>query len=184
MNASKVVSALFDNQADAEQAVRDLRSAGFPQMAIGVVLRDPAFARDAVPVPDTTPVPAEAALAGALGGSILGGVVGLLAGVGTFALPRVGPVIAGGVLVRALTEAEAGDGARGVLGALRVLGVSGASAAYFEDGVREGAVLVTIDAGSRGAAAREILRFSRGDPGAGPRQDPAYNGPERRLSHR
>jgi hypothetical protein len=177
MNASQVVGALFDNQADAEQAVRDLISAGFPQMAIGVVLRDPAFARDVTP-PDTTTVPAEMAFAGALGGSILGGVVGLLAGVGTFALPRVGPVIAGGVLVRALTEAGS------VLGALLGLGVRNEAAGCFEDGVREGAVLVTVEAGTRTTAAREILRFSGGDPGAGPSDDPAYDGPERRFSHR
>jgi hypothetical protein len=177
MNTSEVIVALFDNQADAEQAVRDLISAGFPQMAIGVVLRDPAFAR-AIPEPDTTAIPAETAFAGALGGSILGGVVGLLAGVGTFAPPRLGPVIAGGVLVRALTEAGS------VLGALLDLGVSYEAAGYLEDGLGEGAVLVTVEAGTRTKAAREILRISGGDPGRGSSDDRAYDGPERRFSHR
>jgi hypothetical protein len=194
----ETVVALFENQADAEQAIRDLKQAGFPKEAIGVVLRDPAYAREAAPPPDTTPFPGEIASGGVVGGGILGGVVGLLAGVGALALPGVGPVIAGGVLVTSLTGAGLGAAAGGVLGALIGLGIPDVSARYFEAGVRRGSVLVTVDAGARGDAARDVLRFSRGDLGLGVpgeeqedeawrgserryRDDPAYHGPERRF---
>jgi hypothetical protein len=208
MKASEVVAALFDNQADAEQAIRDLREAGFSPMDIGIILRDPLFARAAVLAPDSTPVPGETALAGALDASILGGVVGPLVEVGAFALPRLGSVIAGGAVVRALIEAEPGPAAGDLLGALVRLGIADAAAGYFEDGVRERAVLVTIDPGARAEAAGEILHFARGDLAAGlrlaedvdasetvedgawswwerrDREDSAYEGPERRASHR
>lgn len=176
---SDAVVAMFHSQADAEQAIRDLKEAGFSRDSIGVVLRDPAYGRGTVP-PEDAALPGETASAGAVGGGILGGVVGLLAGVGALALPGVGPVIAGGVLVGSLTGAGLGAAAGGVLGALIGLGIPDASARYFEAGVREGAVLVLVDAGTRRAAARDILRFSRGDLGT----DPAYHGPERRLSAR
>ena len=207
MNASgmqKTVVALFESQADAEQAIRDLKQAGFPRDAIGVVLRDPAYGRDPGNPADGPPLPGETASAGALGGGILGGAVGLLAGVGALVLPGVGPVIAGGALVTSLTGAGLGAAAGGMLGALIGLGIPDAAARHFEEGVGRGAVLVIVEAGGRREAARDVLRFSRGDLGAGItdyveagepdepwrgnerryRHDPSYGGPERRFSHR
>jgi hypothetical protein len=201
----ETVVALFGSQADAEHAVHELKQAGFPQGSIGVVLRDPAYWRRAARQGDTTALPGDTAPAG--GGGIIGGVVGLLAGVGAVALPGVGPVIAGGVLVNSLTGAGLGAAAGGVLGTLTGMGIPDAAARYFEAGVREGSVLITVDAGTRGDAAREILSSSRGDLGYGfrseeqeasdigddeawrgserrYRDDPAYHGPERRFSAR
>lgn len=200
------VVALFDNQADAERAIQDLREAGFSKDRIGVMLRDPSYSPGTADDVQNV-LPGETAAAGAVGGGILGGVIGLLAGVGALALPGVGPVIAGGALVTSLTGAGVGAAAGGVLGALVGLGVPESSARYFEEGIRQGAVLVLVDAGYRREAAKDILRFSRGDLGAGHarleealgapdaeepgrgnerryRDDPAYGGPERRLSHR
>ena len=37
------VAALYESLADAEQAIQDLKDAGFPKQSIGVVLRDPAY---------------------------------------------------------------------------------------------------------------------------------------------
>lgn len=198
------IVALFESQADAEQAIRDLKDAGFPRDSIGVVLRDPAYGHGPVHPSDIGPLPGETATAGAVGGGILGGVVGLLAGVGALALPGIGPVIAGGVLVSSLTGAGLGAAAGGVLGALIGLGIPDEEARYFEEGVRRGSVLVAVDPGDRGDAARDILRFSRGDLGVGisaepietsdredetwrgderrSRRDPAYEGPERRMA--
>jgi hypothetical protein len=199
----ETVAALFQSQADAEQAIQDLKYAGFPKESIGVVLRDPAYARRPAGSADTAPLAGETPSGGAVGAGILGGVVGLLAGVGALALPGVGPVIAGGGLVPSLTGAGLGATAGGVLGALIGLGIPDAAARYFEEGVRQGSVLVTVDVGSRADAARDILRFSRGDLGRGRwaddqeaedeawrgserryRDDPAYHGPERRFSNR
>ena len=183
----ETVAALFQSQADAEQAIHDLKLAGFPKDAIDVVLRDPGYGRGPLSAAEGVPLPAETASAGTLGGGILGGVVGLLAGVGALALPGVGPVIAGGALATSLTGAGLGAAAGGILGALIGLGIPEATARYFEEGLRRGSVLVTVDAGTRLEAARDILRFCRGDLGGGERRcrdDPAYAGPERRFSER
>jgi hypothetical protein len=164
------VVALFGSQADAEQAILDLNDAGFSEESIGVVLRDPAYGYRRRRRDNPQPLPAEAP-----SGGILGGVVGLLAGVRALALPRVGPVIAGGWLVGPLA------GAGGLLGTLIGLGIPDGAARYFEEGVRDGSVLVLVDAGARKAAAGDILRFSRGDLGT---HRLPYAGPERRLTHR
>ena len=201
------VAALFESQADAEEAIQDLKDAGFPKQSIGVVLRDPAYRHGSPHQAHVSQLPVEPAAAACVGGGILGGVVGLVAGVGALALPGMGPVIAGGMLTAWLAGDDRGAAARGVLGTLIGLGIPDRTAPYFEDGVRQGSVLVVVESGSRGDAARDILRFSRGDLGRGRgrqelateeaadmeeawrgserryREDPAYGGPERRLSH-
>jgi hypothetical protein len=96
--------------------------------------------------------------------------------VGALALPGVGPIIAGGTLVATLT---AGTAAGGLVAALMTLGVSEADAAYFEIGLQQGNVLVTVNAGSRAQEAYDILYECGADLGS--ERD---TGPERRLSHR
>jgi hypothetical protein len=189
------VVGLFRNQADAERAIRDLKDAGIDETRIGVAMLD----RDA-----------QRALAEDTTGRILGGAVGLLAGVGALAIPGVGPIIAGGALATTLAGAGIGAAAGALIGALITMGVSEDDARYFENGLRQGSVLVTVTAGSRGPEAREILRASGADLGGSGREAPghpdlfesreemetwrgserryhedlSYPGPERRYSHR
>jgi hypothetical protein len=191
------VAGLFRNQADAERAVRDLKDTGIDESRIGVAMLDRAAQRELTD--DTT-------------GRILGGVVGLLAGVGALAIPEVGPVIVGGTLASALAGAGIAA-AGGLIGALVTMGVPEDDASYFQTGLREGSVLVTATAGSRGPEAREILRASGAELGGSVREaagnpdlfgsreeiaaeeetwrgserryhdDTRYGGPERRYSH-
>jgi hypothetical protein len=69
--------------------------------------------------------------------------------------------------------------AGGLMGALVGMGIPEEDARYFEQRFQAGGVLVTVDAGSRGPEAREILRASGADL-----DDSAYAGPERRFSAR
>ena len=94
---------LFRNQADAERAIRDLKEAGIDESRIGVAMRDPNSQRE---------------LAEDATGGILGGAVGLLAGVGSLAIPGVGPIIAGGALASALAGTGIGAAAGRLIGAL------------------------------------------------------------------
>jgi hypothetical protein len=176
-----------------------LKDAGIDESRIGVAMLD----RDGQPelAEDTT---------GA--GGILGGVVGLLAGVGALAIPGVGPVIVGGALASTLAGTRIAA-AGGLTGALVTMGVPEEDARYVETGLREGSVLVTATAGSRGPQAGEILRVSGADLGESGREvakdpdlfgtpeeimaeeetwrgserryhdDMSYGGPERRYSH-
>jgi hypothetical protein len=148
------VVGLFRNQAHAERAIRDLKDAGIDESRMGVAMLDRHGQRELVE--DDT-------------GGILGGVVGLLAGVGALAIPGIGPVIVGGALAPAL--AGAGIAATGgLMGALVTMGVPEDDARYFETGLREGSVLVTATAGSRGPEAGEILRASGADLGGSDRE--------------
>src|SRR6185312_16034633 len=98
---------------------------------------------------------------------VAGGGAGLLAGLGTLAIPGIGPVIAGGWLlataVGALAGAAVGGAAGGLLGALANAGVPEAEAHVYAEGVRRGGTVVTarIDE-ARADAANAILRSANG----------------------
>src|SRR5215207_10208661 len=77
--ASTVVG-LFRDNTQAERAIRDLKTAGFSDRQIGVIMQDRDEQRRLAA--DTGTKVEETAAAGAVGGGVLGGLVGLLAGVG------------------------------------------------------------------------------------------------------
>ena len=81
---------------------------------------------------------------GAVAGSVLGGGIGLLAGIGALAIPGVGPVVAAGWLVATLAGAGVGAGAGGLVGALTGVGLSPDEANVYEDGVRRGGSWISV----------------------------------------
>ncbi|HEX3276530.1 MAG TPA: general stress protein [Gemmatimonadales bacterium] len=201
----RTVVGLFARRADAESAIRDLKAAGFDDRQIGVALQDQDEQRDLLE--SAGGKEAEGAAKGAIGGGIVGGLIGLL---GSLLIPGVGPIVVGGVLASMLTGAGVGAATGGIIGALIGMGVPEGDARHFDQGIRSGHTLVTVDAGSRTAEALAILNrhdmdfgpsgserygaFDRaraadrsGDAASSGRerrawQDPAYAGPERRLA--
>ena len=99
----------------------------------------------------------EGAAAGAITGGALGGLVGVLAGIGASQYPGVGPIIAGGALLRPWPEPGSARRRAASLGALVGLGIPEEEARYYETGLQEGGTLVTVGAGARAAEARRIL---------------------------
>jgi len=159
------VVGLFTDQPRAEQAIRDLKDAGFSDSQIGILMKDRDEQRRMAE--ETGSKAGEGAAAGAIGGGLVGGVLGLLAGVGALAIPGVGPLIAGGALASTLAGAGIGAAAGGLIGALVGMGIPEEEARYYAEGVREGGILVTVNAGNRAAEAREILRAAGADFGRG-----------------
>lgn len=167
----RIVVALFQDRDDATTAIRELHRNGFQQDQIGVAMRDRSAQGELVEETGSSAV--EGAAAGAVGGGVLGGLMGLLIGIGAIAIPGIGPVVAGGALASALgvaggtAAAGAGIGAAtgGILGALVGLGVPHDEARYFEQGFREGGIIVSVDPAGREADAREILEANDGDLG-------------------
>jgi hypothetical protein len=181
----RTVVALFSRRSAAEAAIRDLRTAGFPQESIGVAMQERLEQGDLLA--DTGGDAAEGAAKGAVSGGLVGGLVGLL---GSLLIPGLGPVLAGGVLASTLAGIGVGAVTGGLVGALIGLGVPEEDALHFERGFREGGTLVTVDARSRTAEALAILSRHEVDLGpSGPARyadrrvgrDPSYAGPERRL---
>ena len=152
---------LFRSQPQAERAIQDLKDAGFPDDRIGVVMRDPE--RQQQLSEDMGTKAGEGAAAGAVSGGVVGGVLGLLAGVGALVIPGIGPIIAGGALASTLTGAGIGAAAGGLLGALAGMGIPEEEARYYERGVREGGILVTVAAAGRASDARRILTNAGAD---------------------
>lgn len=153
---SGTVVGLFYEKREAELAIRELKDAGFSEDQIGVLMQD----RDSQQrlAESTGTKVSESAATGAIGGGVAGGVLGLLAGIGALAIPGIGPIIAGGALASTLAGAGIGAAAGGLLGALVGMGVPEEDARYFEEGLRTGGVLVTVNAGTRTQDARQILR--------------------------
>lgn len=142
---AKTVVGLFDDAAQAHNAVQELIAAGIGQNDINV-LAGGSHSR-----PDRHGTlhdhPAEE---GAMKGAVWGGVVGLLLGTGSFSIPGIGPVLAAGAWVTALESLLAGAGigalAGGLIGALMRYGIPEQHAHYYAESVRRGSTLVVVHA--------------------------------------
>jgi hypothetical protein len=122
------------------------------------VVRD----RDIAESGDTGETVASGAGKGAVAGGVIGGTAGLIAGLAGLALPGIGPLVAAGPIVAALTGAGIGAVAGGLIGGLRQVGVSDTDAEYYAEAVRRGGALVIVKAeDDRAERVAEIMR-SRG----------------------
>lgn len=124
----RTVSALFDTYDGVAAAVDGLADMGVPSSEITVV----SHSRDA-----RTKITEGAGL-----GVAIGGVGGLLAGFGIFAVPGLGSVLGVGWLAPILVGAAAGGVAGGVIGSLTDAGIEESDAHVYAEGVRRGGTLV------------------------------------------
>lgn len=143
----KTIVGLFDHFSEAEAVVRDLERAGYDRNDISLVASESARGKARTTTTaggggDT----AEGAGTGAIIGGVTGGMAGLIASLAGLAIPGIGPVLAAGPLVAALTGAGVGAVAGGLIGALTSAGVPEEHARYYEEGVRRGGTLVTVSA--------------------------------------
>jgi hypothetical protein len=161
---SRTIVALFPGRVEAEAAVRELKTAGFSNGQIGVATHDrvPSGESNTAPGPPDAEAPAAA---GVVSGGIVGGLLGLI---GSLLIPGVGPVVLGGVLASALMGAGIGAATGGLVSALTSLGVTEHEAQYFDEGLRAGGTLVTVQAGARTGEAVEVLRRREADLGPVP----------------
>lgn len=151
--AQRTVTRAYDSYADARSVVTALEEAGIPHSDISLVGRDTGSgttnATDNAAATDDKAEDAEkGAGTGASLGTILGGGAGLLAGIGSLAIPGVGPVVAAGWLIATLTGAgvgaAVGGGAGGLVGMLTGAGVPHEDAHVYAETVRRGGNLVTV----------------------------------------
>ena len=138
------VFCIAKSASQAEQIVEDLQSAGFDVSEISVLMPDTAGKHDFGHV-KATKAP-EGATTGATAGGVTGGVLGLLAGIGALAIPGVGPFIAAGPIMAALSGAALGATTGGLVGGLIGLGIPEIEAKRYEQKLRAGNYLVAVDA--------------------------------------
>lgn len=128
----------------ATNIVTRLRTAGFGRDDISVLFPDRSGTRDFAHEQHTKAP--EGAVTGAGAGGALGGVVGLLAGIGALAIPGLGPLIAAGPIVAALSGAAVGAAVGGLGGALIGMGVPEFEAKRYEGKVKDGNILISVHA--------------------------------------
>jgi hypothetical protein len=77
-------------------------------------------------------------------GGILGGAIGWMAGLGSLAIPGIGPFIAAGPLMSAISGAAIGAAVGGVAGILIGLGIAKSEADRYEERIRSGSILISV----------------------------------------
>ncbi len=80
--------------------------------------------------------------------SVIGGVLGLLAGIGVLPIPGAGPIIAAGPIISALSGAAMGAAVGGIAGALVWIGFPESAARQYEARIRWGGILVSVQCDS------------------------------------
>ena len=182
------VFCIAKSASQAEQIVEDLQSAGFDVSEISVLMPDTAGKHDFGHV-KATKAP-EGATTGATAGGVTGGVLGLLAGVGALAIPGVGPFIAAGPIMAALSGAALGATTGGLVGGLIGLGIPEIEAKRYEQKLRAGNYLVAVDARDSDQVdrAKEIFKsagaedISTSSLSKAPRGDGSTRGSETRVT--
>jgi hypothetical protein len=154
---------IYQSRATAEVAVDRLRSAGFSNDDVSVLMADSQGSKDFAAEKNTKAPEGTAAGVG-VGGAV-GGTLGLLAGIGALAIPGVGPLIAAGPIMGALAGLGVGGAVGGLVGALVGLGIPEYEAKRYEGRVKDGGILVSVhcDSSEEVSRAKEVLKATGAD---------------------
>lgn len=136
------VACIAKDREQTDRIVDRLKEASLPGSNISVVFADRKESRNFA-IDKDTKAP-EGAIAGVGTGGVIGGAVGLLAGIGAITIPGIGPLIAVGPLMSALSGAAVGAGIGGIAGALIGMGYPEYVAKNYESRVKGGNILITF----------------------------------------
>lgn len=139
---SKAVFCLARDREHASRIVDDLKTAGFSNQDISVLMSEGSSTREFATEKETKAP--EGAVTGAVTGGALGGVLGWLVGIGALSIPGLGPFIAAGPIMAALGGSAIGAATGGLAGALIGMGIPEYEAKRYEGMVKEGKVLVSV----------------------------------------
>jgi hypothetical protein len=152
------VFGIFDNATQAEQAVDRLMEAGFTSGDVSVLFPDTKSSKEFAHEKNTKAP--EAATAGVAAGGAAGGTLGLLAGIGSLAIPGLGPLIAAGPIMGALAGMGVGGAVGGLIGALVGMGIPEYEAKRYESRLKAGGVLLSVhcDSSEEVNRAEQVLK--------------------------
>ena len=170
------VFGIYANTTAAESAVDQLISVGFSNDDVSVLMSDVAgtkeFAHEkATKAPEGTAV-------GVTTGGVVGGTLGLLAGIGALAIPGVGPLIAAGPIMGALAGLGVGGAVDGLVGALVGMGIPEYEAKRYEGRVKDGGVLLSVhcDTSEEISRAKDTLKATGAEDIASSGEEAAAKG--------
>ncbi|MCX6131003.1 MAG: DUF3341 domain-containing protein [Proteobacteria bacterium] len=163
MSKNKAVFSIFHDRNAVERAVNSLKSAGFRSTDISVLFPDNEGTKDFAHE-KATKAP-EGASTGGAAGVLLGGTLGWLVGIGSLAIPGVGPFIAAGPIMAALAGAGMGGTIGGLAGALIGMGIPEYEAKRYEGLVKSGGILASVhcDDAAWVSLAKDIFKLEHGE---------------------
>jgi hypothetical protein len=140
--SKKSVFCIATSRAQADQIVDQLKAGKFSNHDISVLFADRNTNRDFAHEKNTKAP--EGALAGAGTGGVVGGTLGWIAGIGALAIPGVGPFIAAGPVMAALSGVAIGAAIGGIAGGLIGLGIPELEAKRYEGKIKKGNILISV----------------------------------------
>jgi len=160
---SKSVICIVPDSTRAEIVVSDLRMSGFSTDDISVLFADRTGSRDFAHEHGTKAP--EGAAVGAGAGGAVGGALGWMAGIGALAIPGIGPFIAAGPILAALSGVAVGAAVGGITGGLVGMGVPEYEAKQYEGKLKSGNVLISVrvEDAERTRKAKEILERNKAE---------------------
>ncbi len=155
---SSTVFCIASSASIANIIVSRLKSEGFSDDDISVLFPDKSTTKDFAH--ETNTKAPEGAATGAGAGGVVGGTLGLLAGIGLLAIPGVGPFIAAGPIMAALGGIAVGATVGGITGALIGMGIPELEAKRYEGKIKDGNILISVhtDSSEETAEAKEIFK--------------------------
>ena len=159
MSGKKVaVFGIYSTRSAVENATDSLVKAGFPASDISVLLPESLGGPKDMGTEKATKAP-EGTAAGVATGGVIGGTLGLLAGVGLLAIPGLGPFIAAGPIMAGLAGLGVGGAVGAVTGALIGMGIPEFEAKRYEGRLQKGGILLSVhcDTAEEIKRAKEIV---------------------------
>ena len=151
------VFGIYSDRISVEEAVEVLQAEGYRNTDISVLFPETSGTKDFAHEKHTKAP--EGATTGAGTGAVVGGALGWLAGIGSLAIPGLGPFIAAGPIMAALAGAGAGGAVGGIIGALVGMGIPEYEAKRYEGRIKDGGILLSVhcDNSDWTKKAKEIL---------------------------
>jgi hypothetical protein len=160
--SNTAVYGMFETRSQVETAINHLKADGVRNEDISVLFPDKGGTKELAHEANTKAPEGVAGGAGA--GAIVGGTIGLLAGIGLLAIPGLGPLIAAGPIMASLAGLGVGGAVGGVVGGLVGMGIPEIEAKRYEGLLKEGRILMSVHSsnGDMTKKAKTVLEASGG----------------------
>jgi hypothetical protein len=165
MSSKKVaVFGIYSTRTAVENAADSLVRAGFPASDISVLLPESLGGPKDMGTEKATKAP-EGTAAGVTTGGVIGGTLGVLAGIGLLAIPGLGPFIAAGPIMAGLAGLGVGGAVGGFTGALIGMGIPEFEAKRYEGRLQKGGILLSVhcDTADEIKRAKEVLKVTNAE---------------------
>src|ERR1700688_2585593 len=173
------VFGIYSTRVAVENATDSLIRAGFPAADISVLLPENLGGPRDMGTEKATKAP-EGTAAGVTTGGVIGGTLGVLAGVGLLAMPGLGPVIAAGPIMAGLAGLGVGGAVGGGTGAVIGMGIPEFEAKRYEGHLQKGGILLSVHCDTPGEImrAKEVVKSTGGEEVSSTGESPISTKPD------